>query len=395
VRKNFILGLVLLLSMLACRFSVQTPTPAPTSVPTETPAPTLTPEPTITLTPAPTPTPPLRASGGPALKSIYMFSPLNGWGVIENALLLTHDGGASWASVPLHEAEITASSEVVFINPNILYVLVPGAEGQDARFFATRDSGITWTSNPVPFLSAQLDFINDNNGLAYQVLNADAANTAVAIYLTYDRGVTWQLAFSHATAPSAENLPVAGAKTGMSFIDSSQGWIGLAAAENEIGLYRSPDSGRTWIKQQMAAPANHAAFTATAYPPFVFRDNNADAFLPVDFIFPGVDGSTRTFYVTQDAGHTWAEAASVPDGAAYTFINPQTGWAWGGHSLYFTSDAAQTWTALPVAFSRNEHAACINFVNQNDGWLITVDLKNRVHMYNSHDGGNTWTAIIP
>jgi photosystem II stability/assembly factor-like uncharacterized protein len=395
VRKNFIFGLVLLVSMLACRFSAEQPTPMPTPSATETPAPTLTPEPTATLIPAPTATEPLRATGGPALRTIHMLSQLNGWGIIDSALLITHDGGITWASVPLPNAQMTAGSDVVFISPEIIYVLVPGSEGRNAQFFTTRDSGITWETNPLPFPQAELDFLNDNIGFAYQVLSTDAGNMSVTVYQTLDRGLSWLPVFSHQTSQTTENLPLAGEKTGITFIDPSLGWMGMANIENEIGLYRSSDAGRTWIKQQMTAPASLGAFTATTHPPFIFRDNSVDAILAVDFATPGLEESTRVFYMTHDTGATWAEAGAIPTGAAFTFINPQTGWAWGGHNLYFTADAAQTWTLLPVAFSKNERASCLNFINEKNGWLITVDQKNRVHLYRSYDGGNTWTAITP
>lgn len=48
--------------------------------------------------------------------------------------------------------------------------------------------------------------------------------------------------------------------------------------------------------------------------------------------------------------------------------------------------------SLPL--NHSERARLIDFVNRQDGWLLTIDGKNVLRMYQTDDGGITWIAII-
>jgi len=394
VKRRLIPALVvLILASLACQINL-TPTPFHLP-PSETPTITLTPTPTLTLMPTLTPTPPLTASNGPLLLELHMFGTQNGWGVTENMILSTRNGGQSWAQVPLPGATVDTSIGTFFYTADIAYFAVPIPNAQIGQFFATRDGGQTWNINPIPFSTGKFYFINDNNGFAFHTLSKTADMMTVSIYQTADRGATWNQVFIHKADLGDTNLPAAGIKSGMSFIDDSNGFIGLLSQQNSIGLYSAPDAGRTWVKQDLDLPAKLGAYTSNVWPPIFFSGNGLDGFLPVDFLSADTGSSTRVFYATHDSGVTWTMVGSIPDGAACFFLNPQTGWAWGGHSIYFTSDGAQIWRQLPVAFSRSERATIIEFVDINNGWLVTVDTKNRLRTYRTNDSGATWTVIVP
>jgi photosystem II stability/assembly factor-like uncharacterized protein len=397
VKRRLIPALiVLMLASLACQFDLLMPTPLPTVVPSQTPTVTLTPTPTLTLTPTITPTPPLTAADGPALLELHMSDSKRGWGLIENMILCTTDGGIHWASVPLPGVTVdTASMGTFFYTADIAYFVVPVPEAIFGQFFATRDGGQTWEINPVPFSTAQLYFVDDNMGVAFQTLSKTADLMTVAVYQTTDRGATWEQVFIHAANQGDTNLPVAGIKTGVSFANLNDGFIGLFSQENTVGLYHAPDAGHTWARQDLEPPAGLGTYTSTAWPPFFFKTNQTDGFAPVDFVAADSGAATRVFYVTHDGGATWAKGGSIPDGTAYDFLDPQTGWAWGGHTIYFTADGAQSWAQLPVAFNRNERASIIDFVDIKNGWLVTIDqTKNRLHLYRTNDGGATWTVVI-
>ncbi len=393
MKRHFAFGLiVLMLASLACQVSV-TPTSAPLP-PTSTL--TLTPPPTQTETPTVTPTPPLTASGGPALLELHMFSANRGWGLTENQILSTRDGGSSWVQIPLPGVTVDSSVSAYFIDQNIAYFLAPIPGANNSQLFATRDGGATWVITLVPFSKAKLYFPNDNIGFAIQTLNVVENFMTVAIYQTLDRGAVWNQVFVHTPDQGDKNLPVAGIKTGFSFIDGSLGLVGLRAQQNSIGLYLAQDSARNWIKQELPLPDNLGdQYQSTAWPPFFLPGNGTDGFLPVDFVAEASGVSTRVFYLTHDGGITWEIGGAIPDGAAYFFINPQIGWAWGEHTIYSTIDGAQTWAQNPVAFSRTERASIINFADPLNGWLVTVDAKNILRLYRTTDGGGTWTAIIP
>jgi photosystem II stability/assembly factor-like uncharacterized protein len=393
VKKLVVTTLIffLLVGLAACQL-VPTPVPPP---PSPTPTVTFTPiPPKPTATPTITPIPPLNSPNGPPLRSIHMFTYQDGWGLIDNALLVTHDSGVTWASVPLPDASVDLSTGSIFFDAKTAYFLVPASDGKTGLFLATTNGGGTWQVTPVPFVHGRLSFVNTIVGFVYEILDANTGN--IAIYQTLDGGQTWGRLYDQATPPSDGSLPTTGVKNGMSFIDPSQGWIGFSSTtQGEILLYRSNDSGRSWHKQDLPLPENSDAYQVTVLPPIFIRENYVDGLLPVDFSLLETGASNRIFYFTHDSGNTWTPGAAIPDGGVYTFIDANTGWAWGKRGLYFTSDGAQTWLLLPVAFNRSEHATCINFIDSKYGWLVTTGQGSRVRLYRTTDGGYTWTNTIP
>jgi photosystem II stability/assembly factor-like uncharacterized protein len=322
-----------------------------------------------------------------------MFSTSRGWGLTENQVLLTRDGGISWAQVPLPGVPYSPSINVIFIDADIAYFLVPAPSGQPGQMLATRDSGATWEITTTPFDNAYVHFSNDNIGFAMQTISLVDDVMPVVIYQTLDRGATWTEVFANAADQGEKNLPATGIKTGLAFIDSSQGFIGLRDQINSVALYHAQDAGRNWEKQELPLPDNlSTSYQSTILPAYFIPANNTDGFLPVDFTTG--DTTVRVFYQTKDAGMTWQKGQAIPEGTAYFFIDGQTGWAWGGQNLYSTTDGAETWQQSPVAFSRGEHASAINFVDTKNGWLVTRDTKNVVRMYRTNDGGSTWIAFI-
>lgn len=394
MKKTFAMMLILLLltGLVACQLQAATP-PPPTPIPTAT----LTPiPPTATQVPTSTPIPPLNSPNGPPLSSIHMFTTLDGWGVISDSLLLTHDGGIRWFSVPIPGVTVSALTNFAFFSEKIAFVQAPAADGLGGQFLSTFDGGGTWQTIVVPFIHASLYFVDDNVGFAYQVLRVDAENMSIAIYQTLDRGLTWTQVFNHDEPQPEGNLPAAGMKNGVSFVDYSIGWTSVATQNlGQILFYRTEDSGRTWKLQELPLPENPGAFNVKVLQPFFIKRNQIDGFLPIDFSLPDKSASNRIFYTTHDSGTTWTPGAPIPDGGAYTFFDAKTGWAWGKRGLYSTTDGAQTWLLMPVAFSRSERAIDINFIDATTGWLLTADAKNRVRLYSSHDGGGTWVIVNP
>jgi photosystem II stability/assembly factor-like uncharacterized protein len=384
--------LFLVAGLAACR-PVSTPAPAP--LPTTAPTATLTPvPPTVTVTPTRTPVPPLNSPNGPPLRMIRMFTPKDGWGLIEDALLVTHDSGGSWASVPLPEGKLDASSEAFFLNGQEAYLVIRASDGKSRLFCATQDAGVTWQCGPVPFVNGTLTY---TDGYLYfmEKLPAGADSMELAVYVSMDKGLTWTQTFPDGSGAPGAALPPAGIKTGLAFIDHDNGWLGLQAQPNKISLYRTNSTGRNWFPQEIPVPQNIDKLKTSTQPPFFLRQNPTDGFLPIDFVTLDNTSASRVFYVTHDAGNTWAPGGSLPEGGAYTFIDVQTGWAWGKRGLYLTTDGARTWLLLPIAFNRSELATDINFIDSKNGWLVTVGQKSRVHLYRTTDGGYSWTTIIP
>lgn len=396
MRKQILMILTLLagLALAACQAGAAAPPPA-TPLPTETPSATPLPP---TETPAPTPTitltPPLNSQYGPPLLSIHMFTPMRGWGILENQLLATNDGGVTWAGVPVPGGAFDGYNGTYFLNEKQAFILVASPDGNGGLLNYTMDGGQTWETVPVPAAHGRVQFRpdTDREGFIYQDLGVAAGSMAVAVYQTLDRA-TWVRTFAHVEPGEVAGLPFAGVKTGAFFINPSVGWItGSEPVETSIYFFRTDDAGRNWRRVELPLPEGIANFSAETRPPFFFE--GVKGFLPVDFLNPSGESQTY-FYYSEDSGNTWAPRASIPRASTYEFVDASTGWAWAGRQLFYTTDGAVTWAALPVSFPAREAATCLNFIDQRNGWLITVDDKSRVHLYRTADAGSTWSVIIP
>lgn len=396
MRKPISILLILFAGALlaACGAGIVTPPPPP-DLPTWTPS--VTPPPptaTATLTPTITPTPPLNAQNGPPLLSIHMFTPMRGWGIIENQLLATNDGGFTWAGVPVPGGEFSGYNGAFFQSEREAFILVASPDGSNnGTLNYTNDGGQTWESIPVPMSSGAIQFLPNTNqeGFIFQTLGAAAGSMPVAVYQTLDQE-NWLRTFAHDRAEEIEGLPFSGNKSGAVFLDPSLGYItGSEPVENSIYLFRTGDAGRSWQRVVLPLPQGVQNYMAETLPPIFFQDGKG--FLPVDFLMG--DDPIRVFYYTEDGGANWAPRGSTPRGSAYEFVNDSAGWAWAGRSLFYTTDGATTWNSLPVSFSAREVATCLNFIDPRNGWLITVDDRSRIRLYRTNDAGGTWTVVIP
>ena len=383
-----VITLILLGGLAACQ-ATPTPTPLP-----PTPTATRTPVPVApTATPTEPPLPALNSPNSPPLQTLKMFAPADGWGLVTNQLLLTHNGGTNWFSVPLPGGQVDQNTQVLFIDAKTLYVLLPAADGATGQFYTSYNGGGTWETQTVPFAHGQLTY---TDGISYflETKQTGADTMTTSIYRSDDKGKTWnKMQPGASTGTSA--LPDAGIKTGMSFINADIGWMTFAAQQHKLLVYKTDNDGRTWSPQDIPVPQNISTLTTNSLPPVFFQSDYKNGLLPVDFIAQATGDKNRLFYLTTDGGKNWAPGASVVDGGAYAFVGPQNGWVWGKHGLYYTNDAAQSWQLLPVAFGHSEQAIMLSFVDNKNGWIVTVDARNRVRLYNTKDGGNTWTAINP
>ncbi len=396
MRKRLTLILVFVAGLLlaACQTGVAAPPSAP-DLPTPTPSTTpLPPTPTATLTPTITPTLPLNAQNGPPLLSIHMFTPMRGWGIIENQLLATNDGGFTWAGVPVPGGEFSGYNGAFFHSEREAFILVAAPDGSNSGILNyTADGGQTWQSIPAPMSSGSIQFMPNTNleGMIVQTLGAATGSMPVAVYQSIDR-VNWLRTFAHDQPREVAGLPFSGNKNGAVFANLSLGYItGSEPVENSIYLFRTTDAGRNWARVELPLPEGMQDYMAETLPPVLFQDGKG--FLPVDFL-TGND-TTRVFYYTEDSGGTWVPRGALPRGSAYEFTNNTTGWAWADRSLFYTTDGAQTWTPQPVSFSAREVGAFLNFIDPRNGWLITVDDRSRVRLYRTSDAGGTWTVVIP
>ena len=407
IRRKILPVLILAMIVLAaCSVQAGTVTPSlavvtiPASPSAATPVPssTATPIPTAIETPVP---PALPVVDSPALARIDFQDKNNGWGLAVNAngyVLRTVNGGSTWLNAtPPGVGSIGLSATLTVLNTNTVWVLVPGTDFFSGTLYRTGNGGITWSSNPVPFGGALIQFQDGRHGRALADRGSGAGSEAIELFQTSDGGATWTSVFHNDPGQpgSSDSLPLAGIKNGMIFIDSQTGWVtGSLPAEGDVYLYVTHDGGVSWSQQSLPLPSGYETYLYMPQAPVFF---GKDGFLPLTIYLPS--STLLTFYTSHDGGLTWSgDPAEVNKGikpGLSAFADALHAWCWdGGTSLFSSSDGAQTWTAINTNLNLSGNLSRLEFVPGFTGWALTrLDDAGHSQLYRTTDGVN-WTPLI-
>ena len=106
----------------------------------------------------------------------------------------------------------------------------------------------------------------------------------VDIYQTTDGGKNWiktavanqkNVSASESTNLPAGTLPYEGIKNGLSFVNSSTGWItGYAPRVGYQWIFVTNNGGQTWVHQELPVPKDVAQYTSMSFdltPPTLFH----------------------------------------------------------------------------------------------------------------------------
>ncbi len=290
-------------------------------------------------------------------------------------LLLTADGGATWADRSAGQASLPAIGSVWFFDTREGLALA--SDGSSIR---TTDGGQNWTTTAP--LSAGNGWQRAQFAASGKVGWVAAGST---IYRSTDRGLTW-LAPAPQTSASIPN-----GVADFHFVDEMNGW---AVGRYSSALIRTTDGGMGW----QAVANSPIVQTATAVR---FAD-------PSNGIIPGEPGVA---WVTADGGVSWrarptgirttllrmaftdaTTVVAVGSGGAIVrstdrglnwrraasptandlndlqFVTPLVGFAAGAAgTLLKTTDGGLTWTAQETA--TNQALVSIFFVDEQTGWV--------------------------
>lgn len=159
-------------------------------------------------------------------------------------VFVTRDAGITWQRqllppLPLQEPALLSfiSPQFFTANEGILPVTFSGDKGSGFGLYVTHDGGATWNSLPVAKEASSIstiDFIDTQQGWAI-----DKGGTN--LYATIDGGVHWtKLAFT------STSLNLSSFKF-LDFVTSEIGWaIGATSSKTPV-LLKTVDGGRTWM----------------------------------------------------------------------------------------------------------------------------------------------------
>ena len=372
--------------------TTQPPTESSTSTATLTPTSTPTEEPDISL--------PVFID--PVIYDFSMFTSTGGWALTQDndRLLQTEDGGQTWLDATptdLHPLPADVTSlwiEPFFLDEDTAWFSSNTLGGD---LYHTVDGGLTWRVSPIPFERARYYFLDLNLGYALVDLGAGAGSHFVAIYRTEDSGLTWLEVFSHEPGVM-KSLRESGSKGGITFLDLNHGWIGGTYPMTDFFyLHFTEDGGTTWAQEMdISLPAVYNGSWLEVRQPIFMSDTVG--YLPVRALAP--DNNTYLLvYRSDDSGQTWVFQNSVQDGEVLDFYALDEGWLAASTELFQTNDTGMNWNPVTISTGPvGEFLLKINFVDDQHGWAIATpddETWEPRKLYRTSDGGVNWTQLVP
>src|SRR5947209_3167235 len=258
-----------------------------------------------------------------ALSSLHMLDETNGWATTQSSVLRTTDGGLHWQDVTPPKQSLLAGSGAAFLTTSNVWLAIPQASSSNTLVFRTVDGGQTWQQARVQTGRAayvQITFVDAQHGWLMSHMGGGPQVEIISIFRTIDGGQTWAQVTNVLPAstdgPPPGKLPYGGTKSGLSFLNTSIGWVsGSVLVNNLAWFFVTHDGGSTWRQQTLPSLPNGISAQLSLLPPKFFT--STDGILPVNFT--GDKNSGFGLYVTHDSGNTW-ESVPVTQPASWVSI---------------------------------------------------------------------------
>jgi photosystem II stability/assembly factor-like uncharacterized protein len=333
----------------------------------------------------------------PSILNIEMLNETDGWGVTEEEIVRTNDGGVTWFNVtPANLADAGYLVFTDFFDATHAWVQFPDMNKypNGGKLYRTTDGGITWEAFTTPFSGGSLHFIDPSNGWMMADLGVGAGSMAVSVFQTSDGGKTWQRVYTNDPnlADAGDSLPLGGIKNLILPLNTDTAWVGgVVYAPGETYLFRTDDAGKTWFNIKLALPEDIAQSELSIQELVFLSPTEGLLALRVSS-----ETSQLVVYATSDGGNTWTQLPVNFEG--YGILETPSANEmifYTADQFYVTKDAGKTVQQVTPDIKFGDSVIDMSFANSQTGWLITSDASNEMTLYKTTDGAATWTPLIP
>ena len=257
-------------------------------------------------------------------------------------VLRTDDGGASWHTLMVADADTLDFRDVDAIDADTAYLLSIGPHTA-SRVYKTTNAGATWTlqftnEEPKGFFDA-MAFWDARRGLVM----GDSIEGRFDVLRTMDGGASWTRVKANGLPPALPNEGAfAGSGTNIAVMAGGHAWIGTGAASRSRMLHTS-DYGATWtvVETPVAAAASAGIFSVA------FRDPRNGMTVGGDYRKErdAVDNAA----VTHDGGRTWSRITGLSGFRSVVAPVPGAPRSWiavGPSGADVSSDDGSSWSAV-------------------------------------------------
>lgn len=322
-------------------------------------------------------------------------------GAADGGVWKTTDGGQTWTAITDQQASLAVGS--IAIDPenhNTIYVGT-GEENQavdnyyGAGILKSTDGGNTWTNIPGPFAGGSgggariggLAVSPTNSNVVLAAVGCCAPNTS-GVYLSNDAGNTWTNVLNF-NGNQAFNV----------VFNPTNGNIAYASVDYD-GVWESTNAGATWTAVN-GTGANVLPTGSNAERVALAMDPNNPLTLYAG-ISNNSTGGMLGLYKTTDGGQNWLPLSNAPNlcggqcwydfvlavqpGNSSTVFGGGSGW---GNQLYQSLDGGNTWTLVPPNGAIHPDLHALAFTS--DG--TTLYIGNDGGMYSATQPGQALSGV--
>jgi photosystem II stability/assembly factor-like uncharacterized protein len=204
------------------------------------------------------------------------------------------------------------------------------------------------------------------------------------------------------------------ALTSVSFANDLVGWIGTETAPTTarhrvtgVGrLLRTTDGGQSWVAQSIGEPtlSVRSPQVVAVSPTEAYVTYYLTGYLPAPNNNSTIDPAPRMRRTT-NGGQTWT-LVTLPIGGSFDtngtisipplFTSATTGFiiaGFGTYQLLRTTDSGQTWQNVAPGTPSTFRPTQLTFLTAQRGWLTGIDAGGSAVLYQTVDGGQTWTFL--